>query len=232
MDFFYSDVVTATSASSAGTTGFIRVGSSNLGTVEIKKEQGMPAQIFFKLMKKKMGVLADLSYKRRMKKLEELADKAAKDGQIALSEEIVKRFLVLARESELYALGKRIFLDENIYQRFRYKSSRPVRLTKLENYARVIPSDVLSEKAKMDKYKLFDGYVIMHYDSPNSVKETEVELVKREKDPILFGTIEYSDKLYFIADWEDEFCDLTLDDIVSQLSLEDEDMTIPKKPTI
>lgn len=33
----------------------------------------------------------------------------------------------------------------------------------------------------------------------------------RAKDPILFGMIANSDKLYFVADWTDDYCDLTLD---------------------
>lgn len=228
MDYAWVDTGTSTT----GSSGFIRLSNTLGQSVEAKKESGMPAQIFFKLMKKKMGILADMSYKRRMKKLQELADKATEDGQIALSEEIVKRFLVLSCEAELYAIGKRIFLNKTIFDKFKRKSRRTVCLTSLDNYARIIPEDVLQEKKKMDKLKIFSEYVVMHYDSPDSVKETEVEVVKREKDPILFGRIEYSDKLYFVADWEDEFCDLTLDDIVNKLELEDEDITLPKKPTL
>lgn len=34
------------------------------------------------------------------------------------------------------------------------------------------------------------------------------------KDPILFGKIKETDKLYFIADWQDEHCDLTFDKLI------------------
>jgi hypothetical protein len=37
---------------------------------------------------------------------------------------------------------------------------------------------------------------------------------QKMKDPILFGYIKETDRLYFIADWEDEYCDLTFDEIV------------------
>ncbi len=37
---------------------------------------------------------------------------------------------------------------------------------------------------------------------------------RKMKDPILFGWIKENNRLYFIADWEDEFCDLTFDEIV------------------
>lgn len=56
-----------------------------------------------------------------------------------------------------------------------------------------------------------------------SYKETVEERTKKteqKRDPILFGVIRGSDKLYFIADWIDEYCDLTFEKITSQLSKE------------
>lgn len=37
------------------------------------------------------------------------------------------------------------------------------------------------------------------------------------KDPILFGVMEHSRKLYYIGDWKDEYCDLTLEDMFTSL---------------
>ena len=46
------------------------------------------------------------------------------------------------------------------------------------------------------------------------------DAVGREKDPILFGAIMDGDvcfdRLYFICDWTDEFCDLTLDQLAEK----------------
>ena len=230
MNYYWYNGGDGTTTTGKAVGGVVDLSIKGQGEMRMKKEPGMPASIFFNLIKKKMGVLQNIAYKRRMEKLVAMADKATKDGQIAFSEEILKRYFVLARECELYAMGKKIFLSREVYDRFSSKTNRKVRLTKLENYARPIPDDVMQEKAKCDKTTMFDAYFVMHYDSPNVVKETEVEVVAREKDPILFGTVEYSDKLYFVADWEDEYCDLTLDDIVSKLDLEEEDMTLSKNP--
>jgi transcriptional antiterminator len=199
-------------------------------TVTMKKTSKMPTTIFFKLMKKKMGILQDYSYKKRIEKITKAVEEAEKQGQIAFSEELLKKLLVLCREAELYAMNKRIFIDRSIFEQFKNKTERPVALTALKNYARPIPKDVLKEKEKCDKAKIFDGYAVMHYDGKGVVKETEKDKKeKREKDPILFGVIQYSDRLYFIADWEDEFCDLTLDDIIDKLNLTDADITLDKK---
>lgn len=198
----------------------------------IKKKQGMPIQIFFSLMKKKMGLLAGMRLTSRLSKYEKMLEKADKAGQIALSEELMKRIFVTMRETEMYAAGFRIFLTRDVYERFCYKTERKVALTKLANYARVIPDDVLDKKAVADKAKLFDQYFVMHYDGAEAVKETVKEKVARAKDPILFGSIEGSEKLYYVADWEDEFCDLTLDDIVDKLKLDEDEITISKNPEL
>lgn len=202
-------------------------------SIKATKRPGMPVQIFFSLMKKKMGILKDYSYSRRIKLLEQAVDKAQADGQIAFSEELMKRLFVLCREAELWAMGKKIFLDRPVFDRFRHKTQRSVSLTPLKNYARPIPQIVLDEKKRCDDAHLFDGYVIMHYDDPVTVKETEQEKQeRRERDPILFGVVEYSDRLYFVADWEDEFCDLTLDDILNTLDLDETELTLSKKPVL
>ncbi len=205
-------------------------GTTPLGTaVSIKKTSKMPTKIFFGLMKKKMGILKDYSYQKRIAKLEKAVETAEKNGQVAFSEELLKKLLVLCREAELWAMGKKIFLERETYNQFRYKTEKPVALTPLKNYARPIPGDVLAEKDRCDKAKLFDGYAVMHYDDKETVKETEQEKKeRREKDPILFGVIQDSDRLYFVADWEDEYCDLTLDDIIDRLDLTDEETTLSK----
>lgn len=197
-------------------------------SAKVKKKSNMPTSIFFKLMKKKMGVLKDYRYKARMKKLEIAVDSAERNGQIAFSEELMKRLFVMMREAEMWAAGKKIFLEKDIYEQFKNKTKRQVKITALKNYARPIPSDVLAEKDKCDALKLFDSYVVMHCDDANTVKETEKERVTREKDPILFGIVQDSSRLYFVADWEDEFCDLTLDDIVDLLDLPEEEITMSK----
>jgi len=201
-------------------------------TVKFDKKNNMPVKIFFGLMKKKMGILKEYSYKKRIERIEEAIIVAEKQGQIAFSEELIKKLLVLSREAEMWTFGKKIFLDRNIFEMFKSKTKKTVSLTALKNYARPIPESVLKEKKRCDDAKLFDGYAIMHYDDKEAVKETEKEKVERQKDPILFGVVEYSDRLYFVDDWIDSQCNLTLDEIIDKLDLEDEDITLSKKIVI
>ena len=50
-------------------------------------------------------------------------------------------------------------------------------------------------------------------------KTTKKE-AKAKRDPILFGMINHSDKLYYIDSWVDELCDLTIETIADKLGKE------------
>jgi hypothetical protein len=45
--------------------------------------------------------------------------------------------------------------------------------------------------------------------------------VEKAKDPILFGVVKGTRNLYYIGDWIDEYCDLTLDKFLSVLEMEE-----------
>lgn len=92
-----------------------------------------------------------------------------------------------------------------------------MKLTYIKNFIKVIPQDVCELKKQADELKVFDNYVVMHYDyNDNSTSDTKAETAKK-KDPILFGLIQNSRKLYYIGDWIDDYCDLTLDVIIRKL---------------
>lgn len=87
----------------------------------------------------------------------------------------------------------------------------------MKNYLRVIPDNILEKKKMFDKWECFDNYVILHFDiNDDSTQLTEKE-IEKAKDPILFGVISGSRKLYFVGDWIDEYCDLTLDKFIKTL---------------
>lgn len=175
---------------------------------------------YFKYLKTRMSPLELWAFKTRIKKLEKMVDKYAKLGQEALSDECLKQYVVLSRESAMWACGFKIFLTLEQVEKFRYTVEK-LKFTPLKNFARVIPPKAAKRLEKAMVNKLFDDYVVVHLDNKkvSAVKETDKERVKREKDPICFGKIQYSDRYYFVADWEDELDDLRLEDIIKKLSL-------------
>ena len=138
---------------------------------------------------------------------------ARKLGQTALIEKLENEIELVKMESILYGSDKVKTITEEQVIQFYKKSKKGLRLDWIQNFARIIPNKIVKQKIKIDNLNVFDNYVILHYD-PN---ETAFELTKKEKeDPILFGVIRGSRKLYYIADWKDKYCDLTLDTLIDE----------------
>ena len=75
--------------------------------------------------------------------------------------------------------------------------------------------------------EIFDNYAILHYDPDLEAYSETIEETKKRRDPILFGLIKGSNKLYYITDWIDEFCDPTLDKFVETLQIQKESLRLP-----
>jgi len=185
-------------------------------------------RLYFKYIKNKMSVIEFSNFKRRMKYLEKLTDEFAKNGQQALSEDCIKKFIVVARESAMYACGIKTFVTQDTLNKFRDKVKVPIKFTDLKNFARVIPTGSTKKIRECIKKKLFDNYTIVHIDNKEAVKETEQERITREKDPICFGKIDNSERFYFICDWVDELDNLKLETIIKALKLDKTKMRLRK----
>ena len=101
-------------------------------------------------------------------------------------------------------------------------ASRDVKVTHLENYTRLIPDEIIDKVAKTKD--LFTDYFVVFTDYTGK-EERKIETVERNKDPILLGAfiekdndhnIDFVERMYYLGDWEDEFCDLTLDKLVAE----------------
>lgn len=147
-------------------------------------------------------------------------------GQSALKEQLLRDMVINKYESVLYANKNYYVITEEQVVEFVKKTERGVRLDYIKNYMRVIPPTVVKKIDKANKLEIFDNYVILHYDPDEKSYAQTIEEKKKEdakrRDPILFGVIRGSNKLYYITDWIDEYCDLTLDKFVETLQIEKE----------
>lgn len=173
----------------------------------------------------KLTVEAQPKYVNRVKDFANLVKKADKSGQTALMEKLTKELIIQKYESVLYAFGYSQYITEEQLVNFIKKTEKGLALDYLYQYVRIIPDEVLKVKEELDKLEVFDNYVILHYDPDmTGVEQTEeekIEEVKKRQDPILFGVIADSKKLYYIADWIDEYCDLTWEQIAETLGKEE-----------
>jgi hypothetical protein len=144
-------------------------------------------------------------------------ERTKKSGQVALREQLERSVGAERAEAQLVALGMKCYVEEDTIVTFAQRVQRGVELSWLCNFVRHIPDDVLERKFQSDERGIFDAYCVLHYDpEKKSVHETQAERDRR-KDPILFGLIEGRRRLYFVGDWVDEYCDLTLDQLAEKL---------------
>lgn len=140
-------------------------------------------------------------------------------GQKALLEKLADSLDVIRGEAHLITSGLRKYVTEEQVIDFYEKvgQDKNLKLTWITNFARIIPEQIYSVKKDVDERKIFDNYVILHYDPENNGEKMTKEEVEKKKDPILFGVIENSRKLYYIGDWKDDYCELTLDEMFNEL---------------
>ena len=116
----------------------------------------------------------------------------------------------------LFALNQKEYIEEATLIKFALACERGLRLDWIKNFTRLIPRQGADIKCKLDKYAIFDNYVILHYDPKGEATKLTTEERKKKEDPILFGVISGSRRLYHIYSWKDEYCDLTFDQIASK----------------
>lgn len=149
-------------------------------------------------------------------------------GQTALKEKLVRDMVINKYESVLFAENHYYVVTEPQVVDFVKKTENGVRLTYVKNYMRVIPPEVVEKIQEMNKLEIFDNYAILHYDPDALAYGETIEETKKRRDPILFGLIKGSNKLYYVTDWIDEYCDLTLDKFVETLQIEKDSLKLPE----
>lgn len=176
---------------------------------------------YFSIVKSKKQIITDEDLSRYYDICLDMINKYQITGQKAGLRKLLFHIDCIEREREIVKLGINTFIyRDDVEEYIDTVAKNVVKIIELENYEREIPDDVVAiiEKVK-DK---FDKLYIVFTDYTGKI-ERKVEQARRSKDPILFGTFQNSssrvviDRFYFIADWEDEFCDLTLDKLVHEM---------------
>ena len=178
-----------------------------------------PQQYFNEIKERKHNITDDELVKVYDNCLE-LINKYKITGQKKGMKKLMFHLECIEKEREIIKMGINTFIyRDDIEEYIDSVAKDTVKIIELENYEREIPDDIVSiiEKVK-DK---FDQLYVVFTDYTGKV-ERQIEKERREKDPILFGTFQNQsnrtviDRFYYIGDWEDEYCDLTLDKMVNE----------------
>ncbi len=148
-----------------------------------------------------------------MEKIVKLLKSLERTKQLAASKSVLTKKAIITAETKLYNAKIRQYQTEASLIKFIKKCKKGLCLVEIENFENVIPTEVVDKITKAEELKVFDNYYILYYD-PSGAKN--IHLTTEPDDPIVFGVIRNSDKLYYIADWIDEYCNLTYKDIIEK----------------
>ena len=187
-----------------------------------KKQVGIKTEIFFQYVKSKLSEHEMSNLSERLTKVVAGMKSAELTGQTGLYEELALQVSSMVREQEIAALGHNMWIPVNIIRHFVDKiEERIVKFKLLAKFPRIIPADKASIISKVRATGIFDDFYILYVDLQNEEFETNEEKI-RLKDPIVFGYLSTQpNKLYFICDWVDEYCDLTLDSMIEKIKVDD-----------
>lgn len=168
----------------------------------------------------------------------QLINKYVITGQTKALKKLVFHYEIIELERKLVELGFDTYVyREDIAEYIDDVAKKVVKIIELENYQREIPDDIATSIG--ETRHLFTNYYVVFTDYTGK-EEKKIKREAQSKDPILFGTFETEnhdevmDRFYYIGDWEDEFCDLTLTKMVSSFKQEkgiDIECKIPTKIT-
>lgn len=195
-----------------------RIGNFIIGKKNIKQPKRLMStlDLFINLSKsyKELSSIAEIAehYEKALVQAQSL-------GQTALFEKLGDLVSVVRGEAILIAMGLNKYVTEKQICDFyeMVSEDKNLKLTWIKNFNRIIPEEIYEIKKDVDERKIFDNYVILHYDPENNGEELSKEELEKKKDPILFGVIKNSKKLYYIADWKDDYCELTLEEMFTTL---------------
>lgn len=143
-------------------------------------------------------------------------------GQKAAAKELYAKCLYLEKEQALIDKGvTKYVLRTDIDKYINDIADECVCVIEMKNFDRPIPDEIVDVVA--DTMDIFDEFYVVFTDYTGE-KRSKVAKERRDKDPILFGNIfidgKVSSKMYFIGDWVDEYCDLTLDKMIESMAKE------------
>lgn len=200
-----------------------------------KTQQAIDPLDYFTNLKNNTHVVTDEFLTKLYSNVEVLLTKSHALGQYKISKKLLYSLEVLDKERALYNLGFRTFVYRDDIEYYMDKvSDKAVKIITLKDFPREIPDEVAEKIITLKKANIFDEFYVVFTDYTGKV-EREVQEERKRKDPIIFGAFAKReprnrvliDRFYYIADWEDEYCDLTLDKMVSEMALAGKDISKP-----
>lgn len=190
------------------------------------QHEGIDPLSYFENLKNSKRDLSSKFLQEVFDNTELLLKKAYAINQVEMCKKLIFTIDVISKEYILHDMGFKTFVYRDDIEYFMDKvADKAVKILELARYPREIPSEVAEKIIELNNKGIFDEYYVVFTDYTGNI-EREVEAERKRKDPILFGAFskrdgrdrQLHDRFYYIADWEDEYCDLTLNKMIGAMA--------------
>lgn len=186
---------------------------------EINESQLTP-QEYFAAVKERKHTIDDAQLASVYDNCLELLNKYKITGQRDGMRKLMFHLQCIEKERDVVKMGINTFVyRDDVEYYIDQVAEDVVKIIDLESYEREIPDEIVEVIGQVkDK---FDQLYVVFTDYTGQM-ERKVEKERQSKDPILFGTFQNQsmrcviDRFYYLGDWVDEYCDLTLDKMVNE----------------
>lgn len=197
-----------------------------------ESKQIITPSTYFDLVKSRKHEMNDEELNRIYDNCLVLLNKYVVTGQTKGAQKLIFHLDCIERERQIVKEGIHTFVyQEDIEDYIDNIEKDTVKIIELKDYERELPDSVVSTLEKVGT--LFDKLYVVFTDYTGKI-ERKVATERRERDPILFGTLQQREtsnmleRFYFIADWEDEFCHLTLEKMsIEMQELRNKNIALP-----
>lgn len=194
--------------------------SEEMNEVEVVDEASMTPQEYFDIIKDRKSKVTDEQLVAVYENCLELIEKYKITNQKKGMAKLIFHIECIEKERQLVKMGIDTFVyRDDIEYYIDNVAANTVKIIELENYEREIPDEIVDTISMVKG--VFDALYVVFTDYTGKA-ERQVEKERRSKDPILFGVFQNPsagvviDRFYYLGDWIDEYCDLTLDKMVNQ----------------
>ena len=167
-----------------------------------------------KLNKAEYNIIIDTALK--------MINKCKITKQTAMAKELTRQVELALKELEAANKGFDIYVNRKDIEKYIMNvEGKAIKIIELSEYSREIPDENIDKIS--EAVDIFDEMYIIFTDYTKS-EAKKVAKERRDKDPIVFGAFldkdsnndkaYVEDRLFFITDWVDDKCDLTLEQIV------------------
>lgn len=188
------------------------------------KEKTITPYEYFQNMKGKLQTMDDERLEKVYQNAIYLAERYNRTGQTKGLRKLKFHIESIVKEKQILDAGINKFVyRSDIEEYIQDVADKQVVILDLKSYERNLPDEIIEALEKVKD--LFDEFYIVCTDYTGEMTR-RVQQERREKDPILFGAFldreknAINERFYYIGDWIDDYCDLTLDKIVAEMKEE------------